>query len=109
MQELTYANDKNAILKFIKELQLGGNLVAHQERFMSTSLVQSASFDSKRVIWDLEVPAGSKGVFLEGANLSGGLAHEVEYLIQRGSHIQITDMQYDFAKGQWILKGKLTN
>lgn len=99
--------------KMINELiedVLDHNYQAHQERFMSTSLVASSAFEDK-IRWDIELPAGTKGVFLEGANINGSLNSEVEYLVQKGSDIEIIGIEYVPAKpgdyAHWKLKGKL--
>lgn len=97
--------DKDAINRLIEQV-LDNNYVATQERFMSTSLSPSASFNDS-LIWDLELPAGTKGVFLEGANIKGKFNHEVEYLLQKDSKILITGISYE--GGKWRLKGKVTN
>ncbi len=91
-----------------------GNYVATQERFMSTSLVEPsllkyAFFKDEPIIWDMDLPVGTKGVFLEGVNLVGSHSDECEYLIQRGSKIRIKKLNFDFHKHKWYIKGEIVN
>ncbi|MDO5436575.1 MAG: ADP-ribosyltransferase [bacterium] len=108
MQEAAVGGDTSKITSLIDMVESGGNYVATQERFMSTSLLSNSSFHDA-LMWELEMPAGSKGVFLEGANITGSLNSEVEYLVQRGSKIRIKQMDYDYKKHRWHLKGELIN
>ncbi len=107
------ADKKQQLINEVIEDVLDNNYEAHQERFMSTSLVGVPDSFKDIIRWDLELPAGTKGVFIEGANINAGLANEVEYLIQKGSDITIIGIEYIPAKGSdsayWQLKGKLKN
>lgn len=111
LQALSISADKAAINEVIDEV-LDNNYVAYQERFMSTSFVENSSFKDC-ISWDLELPAGTKGTFLESQNLNGGLNHEVEYLLQKGSQIKITAIKpvYDSYGNfkYWSLKGTVVS
>ena len=105
MHDAAYFSDQQEIDNLILMIEQG-NYVAHQERFMSTSLLKDSAF-SDSIVWELDVPAGSKGVFLEGCNISGSLSNECEYLLQRDCRILIKHA--DFKDGKWHLKGSIVN
>ncbi len=116
IQDIGNVSNPQQKQKLINELiedVLDNNYEAIQERFMSTSLVGIPSGFEDKIRWDLELPAGTKGVFLEGANIYGTLNTEVEYLVQKGSKITITGIEYVPSSGAhssyWKLKGSLVN
>ena len=104
MMEAELSHDQQKIDNLIDMIEQG-NYVAYQERFMSTSLLKKHAFKNTEIAWELDVPAGSKGVFLEGCNISGSLSNECEYLLQRGCKILIKEMEY--KNGQWYIKGSI--
>lgn len=104
MMEAELSYDQQKIDNLIDMIEQG-NYVAYQERFMSTSLLKKHAFKNTEIAWELDVPAGSKGVFLEGCNISGSLSNECEYLLQRGCKILIKEMEY--KNGQWYIKGSI--
>lgn len=77
-----------------------------QKRFMSTSMIEDVNINNN-IKWELEVPAGSKGVALDAINVSGLAVGEHELLLQKGSQINITDI--DYKAGVWHLKGIVNN
>lgn len=95
----------DTLIEQVKNWVKKGNLVATQERFMSTSY--SPNVWSGDLHWELEVQKGSKGVFLEGVNVKGHNQGECEFLLQKDSNILITDI--DFKNGHWELKGSVSN
>lgn len=99
--------DETLIKNLINDV-LNNNYVATQERFMSTSLLKGHGF-SGTINWELNVPKGSKGVFLEGINVHGSCQTECELLLQKDSKITITDIDYDYSSDQWKLKGSVMN
>lgn len=105
MQDAAYCGSQQEIDELILKIEKG-NYIASQERFMSTSLLKESAF-SNSIIWELDVPAGSKGVFLEGCNISGSLINECEYLLQRDCKILIKHAEY--KNGNWYLQGSIVN
>ena len=99
--------DKSAINKLINEV-LNNNYTATQERFMSTTMLKGHGFVDE-INWELDVPKGTKGVFLEGINVHGSCQTECEFLLQKDSKIIITDIDYDYNSNRWILKGTVMN
>ena len=82
---------------------LNMNLVATQERFMSTSAGKSTSFDGM-IKWELTVPAGSHALYAELANLAdGNFQGEIEFLLQRDSQIVFNTITYQ--NGTWKCQG----
>ena len=99
---VSYPENKKAEL--INQL-LDMNLVATQERFMSTSAGKSTSFGGS-VEWELTVPAGSHALYAELANLSdGNFQGEMEFLLQRDSQIVFDRITYQ--DGKWKCQGKV--
>ena len=106
MEDALYYGDQKQIDDLIYMIEQG-NYIAHQERFMSTSLLKKSAFNNNMVVWELDVPAGSKGVFLEGCNITGQLSNECEYLLQRGCKILIKHAE--LKNGKWHLQGSIVN
>lgn len=99
---VSYSEEKR--LHLVNQL-LDMNLVATQERFMSTSAQKNQSFKNK-VEWELTVPAGSHALYAELANLSpSNNQYEKEFILQRDSQITITAIIYNDEKKKWICKG----
>lgn len=111
LQKLQYTTDLAAADKIVFEV-LQSNYEAYQERFMSTSFLESSCFGGD-ISWDLELPAGTKGTYLEAQNVTGTFAHEVEYLVGKDAKIEITDIKPRVdSTGTitgWDLKGKVVS
>ena len=99
----------DSAIENLKSLYGNTILKANQERFMSTSLAGKAPFSEKPVIWEMTVEKGSKGVFLETANVNSGLETETEFLLQKDSVIEILGFDFDYTKHKWIVYGKVSN
>ena len=73
-----------------------------QERFLSTAMdISPAEEYAKTVLWDIEVPKGTKGVQIEPYNVERKA--EDEFLIQRGSKLLIKNAKYDKTRKLWLL------
>jgi len=71
---------------------------------MSTAMDKScADMYAKVAEWKLDVPTGTKGLQIESYNVERKA--EDEFLIQRGSKIQIEDAYFDQYQKIWMLKG----
>lgn len=106
MKEAADSGDIDKINALIDKVE-SNNYTATQERFMSTSLYQGASFEDRPVIWELECPEGTKGACLEGLNVKAVFNNECEFLLQRDSKITITGISWDGS--QWHLNGIINN
>ena len=87
------------------------NYTATQERFTSTSMFKPSNVgtnDASMIVWELEVQPGSQGIYIEGANYTGKLCREREFLLQKNSNIEITGMKFG-DDGKWHLQGKIAN
>ena len=108
MQKAAKSGDQKEIEKCIHAIRMIG-CSKTQERFLSTSLKEAPSTFSNRssIIWELDIPVGTKGTYMETTNLSSSLIEEgqFEFLIQRNSQIEIKDA--NFIDGKWHLKGKV--
>ena len=62
-----------------------------------------ADMYAKVAEWSLDVPTGTKGLQIESYNVERKA--EDEFLIQRGSKIQIEDAYFDQYQKIWMLKG----
>ena len=56
---------------------------------------------AKTVLWDIDVPQGTKGVQIEPYNVERKA--EDEFLIQRGSKLAIKSARYDKTRKLWLL------
>jgi len=87
------------------------NYTATQERFTSTSMLKPSNVgtnDANNIVWELEVQPGSQGIYIEGANYTGKLCREREFLLQKNSNIEITGIKLG-EDGKWHLQGKISN
>jgi len=81
--------------------------IATQERFMSTAFFEYASFHKKPILWDIEVPAGTEGIFIEGLNKTGRCIDECEFLLQRNSFLRIMGIKYNNVTKRWDIKAQV--
>lgn len=92
-------NRRNELINQLLDM----NLVATQERFMSTSAGKNTSFCGN-VEWELTVPAGSHALYAELANLDDDNHQgEIEFLLQRDSQIVFNTITYQNEK--WKCQG----
>ena len=89
----------------------GARYVATNERFTSARLLPkgNGSGGSGKVVWELSVQKGSKGVFLDGNNFDGSLSSECEVLLQKDSKFEITGIKWDPSINKWRVKAKVVN
>ena len=103
MKKAAASNNQDQIDEVILLIE-ENNLVAHQERFMSTSIFQENAFKDD-INWILELPEGTKGVFIEGINYNSTHNSECELLLQRGYDILL--QKAEFINGEWYMTGKI--
>ena len=90
----------------------GARYVATNERFTSGRILPDSSNGKKgsgKVVWELSVQKGSKGVFLDGNNFDGSLSSECEVLLQKDSKFEITGIKWDPSINKWRVKAKVVN
>ena len=88
------------------------NYVATNDRFMSTSIVPSQNGGSGDAMpdgcgWTIELPKGSKALFIESCNTGAPSIHEIELLLQRNNKIQIKRIEYNPDVNGWAVVAKV--
>ena len=92
--------NEEQITSFVEKELLNNHIV--QPRFLSTAMdISPAEEYAKTVLWDIEVPKGTKGVQIEPYNVERKA--EDEFLIQRGSKLLIKNAKYDKTRKLWLL------
>jgi len=81
---------------------VGTSLLTREQRFPDAG--KNGNNDNVALFWDITVPKGSKGAFIENLT-SENIMSEMEFLLQAGSQLKITGAE--FKDGVWYLKGEL--
>lgn len=112
------SGDKNEINK-VKEFILDNEITVTNPRFMSTSmnndidktfnLFGKSSIQGTKILWKLKTEPNTKGLFIEAVNITGKDASQNEILLQKGSKMLITNVDYDEANKMWIFDAKVKN
>lgn len=90
----------------LKQLRLSDFIIT-QERFMSTSMCEDVHFNKSDIRWEFDLPAGTKGTFIESYNTKTTHGNQVEFLLQRNSQIIIRNIRY--INGVWHIKADIKN
>lgn len=104
---------------FINKYLIGN--VYKQERFMSCGLNREFCSDWAKkngmdqshpnpngsILWELDVPAGSKAAFVEDYNIIKNYGDEGEVLFQQGSILIIKGAYFDKTRNQWIIQASV--
>lgn len=83
------------------------DITIYQERFMSTSMCEDVHFNKSDIRWEFDLPAGTKGTFIESYNTKTTHGNQVEFLLQRNSQILIKDIEYE--NGIWKIYANIKN
>lgn len=83
------------------------DITIYQERFMSTSMCEDVHFNKSDIRWEFDLPAGTKGTFIESYNTRTTHGNQVEFLLQRNSQILIKDIEYE--NGIWKIYANIKN
>lgn len=83
------------------------DITIYQERFMSTSMCEDVHFNKSDIRWEFDLPAGTKGTFIESYNTKTTHGNQVEFLLQRNSQILIKDIEYE--NGVWKIYANIKN
>lgn len=106
LEMLANSGDINFIKHSAKILSKQDFEPIEQKRFLSTTFVKELHYNNDRKIrWELNVPAGTKGTFIEAYNTLKSHGNEVEFLIQRDSKIIIRDIQW--LDNKWYIKADI--
>lgn len=105
--------DREKYIQKIKEFVLDNEIVAHYPAFVSTT-VDEKMFEGTvpgehNLRWEIDVPKGTKGVYLEPLNTNNILSKENEFLIQKNTDIVINSIDYDEKEKEWKISGKILN
>jgi len=105
LKEIAGLKNKAEIDVAIERLMLKENVIP-QERFMSTTLCSDVRYVSEAPVrWELDLPKGTKGTFMETFNNGTSLGEQVEFLLQRGSQVIIN--RIELREGTWYIKGSI--
>lgn len=115
------ANEKNPDekLKQLKEFILDNEISTIQPAFMSTSIdkdlmtsfrgPQGHDGGEPNVIWTFNVMPKTKGLYIEGLNASNTASSEQEVLLQKGSKIELENIEYNKYHDLWKINAKVSN
>ncbi len=107
MEKLQLLPEDEAIR--LAELYINQNLKKQsvlQSRFMSTAMTNKAAQKyAEKVLWEIEIPAGSKGASIESFNIER--KSEAEFLLQKNSKLVINGGIYDPKNKILKLKAKI--
>ncbi len=82
------------------------NKLIPQSRFLSTAMVPKATEKyAKKVFWEIEVPAKTKGASIESFNIEREA--EAEFLAQRNSNLFVKGGKYEPQKKLLTLEGRI--
>lgn len=80
------------------------NQTVTQSRFLSTAMNKSYDY-AKKILWKLEVPAGTKGASIESFNVERKA--ESEFLMQRGTSMKIKKADFNYDRNIWEFEGTI--
>ncbi len=91
----------------LRDIVLSEKVVLDRTKFTSTTVASGTQGATGDVRWELKLPEGTKGMYLESLNYHGYQSSELEYLIDKNSKIEILDMQYLPKKDKWQMTGRV--
>lgn len=105
--------DREKYIQKIKEFVLDNEIVAHYPAFVSTTvdknMFEGTVLGTHNLRWEIDVPKGTKGVYLEPLNNNNILSKENEFLIQKNTDVVINSIDYDEKEKEWKISGKILN
>lgn len=83
--------------------------VFQDKGYMSTALKNKppADFAQKRVIMNLKVPRGTRGVYMSDIAKERRFKAEQELLLDRGLKFKVTDARYNSRSGKWVVDAEI--
>ncbi len=107
--EYNAGGNKADIEKFLAEFAGDiKNLSAKQCHFMSSNMVSEAeNFKDAPIHWIMTTQNNQKGVFIPNSERYKG--KELEVLLQRDSTLFLNSIDFDFARGCWVIKANVSN
>lgn len=114
MMEEAVSSKKPENIAKVREFVLDNEITAIQDGYVSTSIdknfVDKSEFKEKMgIVWSLKTAPNTKGMFMEAINFPQMNSNENEVLLQNGSKIKITDINYDKSKKIWEISGEVSN
>ena len=96
------------IEELIARLNNFQNIEVKFDNFIGTTMPSQQPFSSHRnIIWEIDVPKGTHGAFLESAATSNTIYAEAEFLIQKDSSLKINGVE--FKDGSWHIKAEVVD
>lgn len=104
-------NENDEQINKIREFVLDNKVTAIQDGFMSTSInkERGTDFFKNGIAWEITTAPNTKGVFVEGLNISAMYPSEDEVLLQKGTKLLINDIQYDKDEKRWTVFATASN
>ena len=101
----------------VKEFVLDNEITAVNPRFMSTTVDNGVNdswgktlvLTKTSVLWKMTTESNTKGLYLEPFNVTGKYAEQKEILLQHGSKMTITNIDFDADKRTWTINAKVSN
>lgn len=111
MHDANEKDKENELVNQIREFVQDNKLTAIQAGFMSTSMNQErgSDFFKKGFIWEITTAPNTKGVFVEGLNISSRYPSEDEVLLQKGTTLTINDIKFDKKEKRWTVFATASN
>jgi hypothetical protein len=112
IQDMNDSKERKEAIKELQEFILDNEIKAQSPCFMSTSLnsdIKNLFGGKNRIMWELEIPKGTKGIYLEPINNNHNLSRENEFLLQKDSSIVLKFIDFDEERKEWNIKGKVLN
>jgi len=107
MSELLLSKDPATIDMLLKKFNAGGFEVVH-ENFIGTSLGSHNGYHEE-IEWIIDVPKGSKGMFMELDNKDvSSIVNEKEFVLQMGTVFNVRSATYNPENGRWTFEVGIT-
>ena len=107
-QLMEEAVNTGKIEELIARLNNFQNIEVKFDNFIGTTMPSQQPFSSHRnIIWEIDVPKGTHGAFLESAATSNTIYAEAEFLIQKDSTLKINGVE--FKDGSWHIKAEVVD
>ncbi len=107
LNDINFAPESSKVNKLIEAIT-DSEIEFKNERFMSSSLFKDCykytMFEKCPVKWEIKVKKGTKALFAETNNIENQYTEECELLIQRGNNCKINEINFDYEKGEWLIK-----
>ncbi len=107
MDRISQKKVRNSEIKELEEEVLDSCIKTHNKRFTSTCISKyvfdESEFHDEKAVWNINLPKGTKGLFIGLIGDVENYGVECEFLIQRGSDLKINSIVFDKKNNQWII------